>query len=172
MMFPVWKTGRNFLIMDNNEIINENFKEMYKTLLYYNENKTRNKNNNLNSYMNEVKDLKDFKLIDKSILNDLFRETKYDIKNYKKTKKFNLNLGYNNNNNNNVKTKSLYTNINNNRVNKPFMPLENKTSCDSYKKKKNYSGYIQNFNHAWYNIYDILPEVSGSLWTCFLYERR
>lgn len=31
------------------------------------------------------------------------------------------------------------------------------------------SGYIQNFNHAWYNIYDILPEVSGSLWTCFLY---
>ena len=142
MMFLVWKTGRNFLIMDNNEIINENYKELYKTLLFCNENKTRNKNDNINAYMNEVKNLKDFKLIDKNILNDLYREHKYDIKNYKKTKKFNLNLG----NNNNVKTNSLYTNFNNNnRINKPFMPSENKTSCDSYRKKKNYSGYVQNY---------------------------
>ena len=143
MMFPVWKTGRNFLIMDNNEIINENFKEMYKTLLHYNENKTRNKNNNLNSYINEGKDWKDFKLIDKNILNDLYRETKYDIKNYKKSKKFNLNLG--NGNNNNSKTNSIYTNTNINRLNKPFIPSDNKTGTESYKKQKNNSGFIQNY---------------------------
>jgi len=144
MMFPVWKTGRNFLIMDNNEIINENFKEMYKTLLYYNENKSSNKNNNLNSYINEAKNLDYLKLIDKNILNDLYRETKYDIKNTKKVKKFNLNLG---NNRNNLKPNNFYTNINNNRINKPFVPFENKTSFDSSNnnKKKNNSGYVQNY---------------------------
>ena len=144
MMLPVWKTGRNFMILDNNEIINENFKEIYKTLLYYNDNKTRNKSNNLNSLMNEVKNLKNIKLIDKNIINDLYRETKYDIKNYKKSKKFNLNFG-NNNNKDNAKTNSIYTNTNNNRINKSYLPLENKSSGDSYKKKKNNSGYIQNF---------------------------
>lgn len=145
MMFPVWKTGRNFLILDNNEIINENFKEMYKTLLYYNENKSSNKITNLNSYINEVKDRESFNLIDKNILNDLYRETKYDIKNYKKVKKFNLNLGHNNNSNN-LKPNNFYTNAINNRINKPSIPLENKTSSESNNnnKKKNNSGFVQN----------------------------
>ena len=145
MIFPAWKTGRNFLIMDNNEIINENYKEMYKALLYYNENKTKNKNNiyyNINYPMNNNTN-RDSKDINKNIMNDLYREYKYDIKNYKKAKKYYLNLGISNNNSNNVKTRSIYTN--NNRANKPFTPLENKSSADSYKKKKNNSGYIQNY---------------------------
>ena len=146
MLFPIWKTGRNFLIMDNNEIINENFKEMYKTLLYYNENKTRNKNNNINSYLKDNNAFKDMKLIDINIINELYRETKYVIKNYKQSKKFTLKI-CSNNNSSNIKSKinNLYTNINNNRVNKPFIPSENKTSCDSHKKRKNNSGYVQNF---------------------------
>jgi hypothetical protein len=123
MMYPVWKTGRNFLIMDNNEIMNENYKEMYKALLYYNENKTKNKNNiyyNINYPMNNNTN-RDSKDINKNIMNDLYREYKYDIKNYKKAKKYYLNLGISNNNSNNVKTRSIYTN--NNRANKPFTPL-------------------------------------------------
>ena len=143
MMYPVWKTGRNFLIMDNNEIMNENYKEMFKALFYYNENKTKNKNNNINISMNNTKDLNDVKLFSENIINDLYREYKYDIKNYKKAKKYNLNIGINNNINNNVKTRSIYTN--NNRTNKPLVSIENKSSGDSYKKKKNYSGYIQNY---------------------------
>ena len=147
MMFPIWKTGRNFSIMDNNEIINENFKEMFKTLLYYNENKTRNKNNNLNSLINDTKVRKENIIIDKNIMNDLYRETKYDIKNYKKSKKFNLNL-VTNLYSNNIKVNGIYTNTNNNinKINnKPFLPTENKNKCESYKKKKNNSGFIQNY---------------------------
>ena len=42
-------------------------------------------------------------------MNDLYRETKYDIKNYKKSKKFNLNL-VTNLYSNNIKVNGIYTN--------------------------------------------------------------
>ena len=80
-------------------------------------------------------------------MNDLYRETKYDIKNYKKSKKFNLNL-VTNLYSNNIKVNGIYTNTNNNinKINnKPFLPTENKNKCESYKKKKNNSGFIQNY---------------------------
>ena len=34
MLFTTWKTGRNAVILDNNDIINENFKELFHCLYY------------------------------------------------------------------------------------------------------------------------------------------
>ena len=76
MLFPVWKTGRNCMILDNNEILNENYKELYHCLFYLYENKRNNKI--------RLNDIKDLNLIDKNIINDLYRNIDYTKKDYKK----------------------------------------------------------------------------------------
>ena len=55
------------MILDNNEILNENYKELYHCLFYLYDNKRSNKSN-----LNEIKDSK---LIDKNI--DCFGATKF-----------------------------------------------------------------------------------------------
>ena len=164
MMYPVWKTGRNFLIMDNNEIINDNYKEMFKALMYCNDNKTRDKKN-LNSILNEMKDLKDIKLYDKNIMNDLYRDIKYDLKNYKKNKKISIN--------NNLRVNNIPTNnrINTN-ANNPFTHFESKSSGENCIKKKNITSYIQNNiltqNEDFFNFND--EELVERLSKCNLYD--
>ena len=99
MLFPVWKTGRNCTILDNNDILNENYKELYHCLFYLYDNKRSNKSS--------LNDLKESKLIDKNIINDLFRNIEFIKKNYKKNQKSKKNqdevhkkpFDYKNNNN-------------------------------------------------------------------------
>ena len=79
MIFPVWKTGRNCILMDNNEILNENYKELYHCLFFLYDNKRNNKSN--------LNDIKEFKLIDKNMVNDLYRNIEYIKKVYKKNLK-------------------------------------------------------------------------------------
>ena len=79
MIFPVWKTGRNCILMDNNEILNENYKELYHCLFFLYDNKRNNKSN-----LNEIKE---FRLIDKNMVNDLYRKIEYSKKVFKKNLK-------------------------------------------------------------------------------------
>ena len=85
MIFPVWKTGRNCMILDNNEILNENYKELYHCLFYLYDSKKNKKAN-----LNDIKD-KDYKLVDKSIINDLYRNIEYIKKIFKKNQKIKKN---------------------------------------------------------------------------------
>ena len=123
MLFPVWKTGRNFMLLDNNDILNENYKELYHCLFYLYDNKRSNKSS--------LNDIKDNNLIDKNIINDLYRNIEYIKKIYKKNQK--------------IKKLDELNNINNN-------PFDSKSSGESYKNyKKNNSGnsiqnYLQNQN--------------------------
>ncbi len=112
MIFPVWKTGRNCMILDNNEILNENYKELYHCLYYLYDNKRNNKSN-----LNEIRD---YKLIDKSIINDLYRNIEYIKKIFRK----------------NQKIKKIEETYNTNNINNPFA---HKNSSDSIKNnnKKN-----------------------------------
>ena len=114
ILFPVWKVGRNCILLDNNDILNENYKELYHCLFYLYENKRSNKSS--------LNDIKDSKLIDKNIVNDLYRNIEYIKKIYKKNQK--------------IKKDELLIN-----------PFESKSSGDSYKnyKKKN-SGTSHNSN--------------------------
>ena len=117
MIFPAWKTGRNFMFLDNNDVLNENFKELYHCLYYLNDNKRCNKLN--------LNDIKDYKLIDKNIINDLFRNIEYIKKIFKKNQK--------------IKKKDELNSINSNNINNPF---DKKSSSNSIKNnyKKNNSG--------------------------------
>ena len=117
MLFPVWKTGRNCMILDNNEILNENYKELYHCLFYLYDNKRSNKSN-----LNEIKDSK---LIDKNIVNDLYRNVEYIKKIFKKNKKIKVNEI----NSNNLKNMNYH--------------YDSKSSGESIKNyKKNNSGSI------------------------------
>ena len=127
MLFPVWKTGRNCMILDNNEILNENYKELYHCLFYLYDNKRNNKNN--------LNDIKDYKLIDKNIINDLYRNIEYIKKVFKKKQKI----------------KKL-DELNNNNLNNINYPYDSKSSGESVRNyKKNNSGtliqsYLQSQN--------------------------
>jgi hypothetical protein len=65
MLFPVWKTGRNCMILDNNEILNENYKELFHCLFYLYESKKINKANlrNIKENLMEKIKINDFKRI-------------------------------------------------------------------------------------------------------------
>ena len=123
MIFPVWKTGRNCMILDNNEILNENYKELYHCLFFLYDNKRSNKSN--------LNDIKDYTLLDKNIINDLYRNIEYFKKIFKKNQKVkkvdetnNTNSGVNSNNSNNSKN-----------------PFEKKSSSNSIKNNsKNEAG--------------------------------
>ena len=85
MLFPVWKTGRNCMILDNNEILNENYKELFHCLFYLYDNKKSIKSN-----LSNIKE----NLIDKSIINDLYRNIEYNKKFFKKKAKKMEDLSY------------------------------------------------------------------------------
>ena len=87
MLFPVWKTGRNCMILDNNEILNENYKELFHCLFYLYDNKKSNKSN-----LSKIKE----SLIDKSLINDLYRNIEYTKKIFKKKAKKMEDLNFNN----------------------------------------------------------------------------
>ena len=67
------------MILDNNEILNENYKELYHFLYFLYDNKRSNKSN--------LNDIKDYTLLDKNIINDLYRNIEYFKKLFKKFKK-------------------------------------------------------------------------------------
>ena len=120
MIFPVWKTGRNCMILDNNEILNENYKELYHCLYFLYDNKRSNK-----SFLN---DIKNYKLIDKNIINDLYRNIEYIKKIFKKNQKI-----------------KKVDELNIDKTNNPF---ENKNNIDNNKnnsKKKNSGSDLQNY---------------------------
>ena len=116
MLFPVWKTGRNCMILDNNEILNENYKELFHCLFYLYDNKKTHKSN-----LSNMKE----KLIDKSIINDLYRNIEYTKKFFKRKAKKLEDLNFNNINN----------------------QIENKSNEGSFKdyKTKNYGNLLQNY---------------------------
>ena len=127
MIFPVWKTGRNCMILDNNEILNENYKELYHCLYYLYDNKRNNK-----SFLN---DIKNYKLIDKNIINDLYRNIEYIKKIFKKNQK--------------IKKIPELNNIN---IDSNINPFDSKNNMgDKNNSKKNNSGneeqnYLQSQN--------------------------
>ena len=57
MLFTTWKTGRNAVILDNNDIINENFKELFHCLYYLYGSKRQSKNEEMNKNEETYNDL-------------------------------------------------------------------------------------------------------------------